>query len=1044
MFETFQPGVSLAWDYLWQSTLFLGLGLTASMLLARRPARAHRFLLLAMFAALFSPILTQKVRREGWGLIAARTKKALTPSTVATTSSAVQPEARASLRTAALPPLGANLPPAPMRIAEPLSVDLPETVVRQGQAAIEPFNDYLLIAWRTLMLGIWLTLAGLAALRLVIGLGHGVSVVYRARLLKNETLEAAAADSAARLEVGQTPELRVSPRVRCPAIWCWGRRPVIVLPEDAAATTSVDWVGVFCHELAHWVRRDQWSGLIAEMLTCALPWHPLAWLAKNRLGQLSELACDDWVLATGLPATEYAETLLGLVPERRGALALTAVSSRRGLFGRIIHILDERRISPVVGTGWACLSAAAMLLAASVVALAQSRGEQSKDQVPEPKANTKTANSPNLTAASSKETGMTRTIKGRVIGPDGKPATGAAVYWIGQRKPSLPFVAIPRDQESLRSPQAEILARAETGADGGFSLSAHYNPDRYQRYNGWDVTLLAKAAGAGMLSQNIKADVAEVTLSLAPEVVIHGRLLTPGGIPAAGVRVTLDGFYNDRTQEGMYVGLTPAGQEVPSYWPQPRTTDADGRFTLEGIPQGTYSTLTFWHPEYAVDEVTANTTVDGSLTPGLRAFEITPVKPTFTHTLEPAKPVQGRVTDKQTGKPLVGLLVEMIPMRSHGGMTFHTRTDDDGRYRVSGHGGANTYFTSIYPPADSGYLAASDNDRNWPAGAKFLEKNFALDKGPIARGQVIDADSKQPIAGAAVVYQPKPGNPNNRNYDLRNTVVTDTDGRFAITTLPGQGFVAVETSDETSIRVPVEGNYGANRTVYPQGFATIDVSKDGEQKPVSIAVRRGVTLEAKATGPDGKIVHDLIGFCEGIDAKLIDVWNQGQPFSDGIFRLPGTDPARTYRVYLLQPERGIGAVVDLKPDPQAKQPIEVKLQPTAQVHGKVVTAGGSPMQGGQVYPLLVTRDKEGKMSRDEVFRNTSFYSSLIGQKSTLAYSEKLRSNAQGEFVIDTLLPGVKLYVMAAASDREAAVPLPPLKPGEDRDLGTIVIKERNQ
>jgi hypothetical protein len=114
MFETFRPGVSLAWDYLWQSTLFLGLGLTVSMLLARRPARAHRFLLLAMLAALFSPILTQTVRRGGWGLMAARTEKALTPSTMATPSTVVQPEARASLRTVALPPFGANLPLAPM------------------------------------------------------------------------------------------------------------------------------------------------------------------------------------------------------------------------------------------------------------------------------------------------------------------------------------------------------------------------------------------------------------------------------------------------------------------------------------------------------------------------------------------------------------------------------------------------------------------------------------------------------------------------------------------------------------------------------------------------------------------------------------------------------------------------------------------------------------------------------------------------------------------------------------------------------------------
>ena len=102
-----------------------------------------------------------------------------------------------------------------------------------------------------------------------------------------------------------------------------------------------------------------------------MPWHPLAWLARHRLNQLSELACDDWALAAGVAAEDYAESLLGLVPQRRPALALSAVSSRNGLIGRIRHILDERRIVPAVGRRWAFASAAVVALAASAVALAQ-------------------------------------------------------------------------------------------------------------------------------------------------------------------------------------------------------------------------------------------------------------------------------------------------------------------------------------------------------------------------------------------------------------------------------------------------------------------------------------------------------------------------------------------------------------------------------------------------------------------------------------------------------------------------------------------------
>ena len=272
------------------------------------------------------------------------------------------------------------------------------------------------------------------------------------------------------------------------------------------------------------------------------------------------------------------------------------------------------------------------------------------------------------------------------------------------------------------------------------------------------------------------------------------------------------------------LGMTPTDDEIPSFWLQPAKTDADGRFTLEGLPQGAYASLTFWHPEYAVDDVMVHTTGNGSASPESQSFRIAPVKPTFTHTLETARPVQGRVTDKETGQPLAGLHVEMIPMRSDCGWVFRTRTDADGRYRVSGHGGASAYFTTVYPPADSGYLAVTDS-QSWPVGAKFLEKNFALDKGRIVRGQLIDADTRQPIAGAAVVYQPKRDNPNNRKYDLRNTVLTNAEGRFAITALPGQGFLAVETADESYIRVPFDENYPYRTIAYPQGLARIDVSK---------------------------------------------------------------------------------------------------------------------------------------------------------------------------------------------------------------------------
>jgi len=1048
-FIVFERGASLIGAVVWQSSLFLLAGLAGGLILARRPARAHRLLLLAIAGALFTPLCGQLVRRAGWGFWTTNPPDVDPPvasSTVSTASEAASPASGVQNR-------ATDTSRHAMSSAEPLPAAIPaSTAAASGSASARwggearsglldrlGFRAIAPIRFPNALAGLWCLASCLFVVRLVVSLVRGHHLAGRARPIACESIEHAAGTACERLGLRLRPELRISTDVDCPAIWCWGRRPVIVLPAAANTAAPVDWAGVFCHELAHWARRDQWSSLLGELLIAALPWHPLAWWARHRLGQLSELACDDWVLGTGLPAADYAESLLGLVPQRGASLALAAVSSRRGLFGRIQHILDERQSSPVVGKRWACASAVAVVLAASALALAQSRPAVSKGQRAQ-KDETEKVIASKTDPVSNQAATKTRTIRGTVLGPDGKPFSGATVFWVSHPKAALHPLAIPRDQKAKQSTRADVLGETRTDPNGRFSLVADFDPDRYYHQDGFNAVLLVKTPGMGMLAHFVKAGATEVTLRLAPEVVIRGRLLTPSGMPAAGVRVTLDDFFNDEMTEGMAVGMTPTDDLVPRYWPEPRTTNADGRFTLDGVPQGTYAHLDFWHPDYAVDQVTVDTTTAGGIAKVvktyLKAFEIAPAKPTFTHTLEPARPVQGRVTDKQTGQPLAGMLVQLSTMGRHGGTPFHTRTDADGRYRVSGHQ-AQSYRTTVFPPADSEYLAGTDLQQTWPAGAKFLEKDFALDKGRIIRGQVIDAETKRPIAGAAVVYRPAGSNPNNRGkYDLSNTVLTDTEGRFAITTLPGQGIVAVQTPDETYMRVP------SGALVAPQGVASIDVPNDGEAKPVEIAVRKGAILKAKVIGPNGNPVPEVAASCEGFAPMvMIYAW---EPSAKGVFRLAGADPAKIYRVFFLQPDRQLGAVVDLKPDSDSKQLVEVTLQPMAKVHGKVVTDDGSPAEGAQVNVMIAMgRLKEGALTRSEILRDTTSYVELMGQKTILSYYMKLvRPKPKGEFVIDTLLPGTRFHIMAGAGRREALVSVPPLKPDEDRDLGTITLKER--
>ncbi len=181
------------------------------------------------------------------------------------------------------------------------------------------------------------------------------------------------------------------------------------------------------------MRNDHWSGLFAEVLVVLLPWNPLAWWARHRLAELSELACDDWALAAGVAADDYAESLLGLTPQRRTALAPSAVSSRRGLIGRIQLILADRRIVPTVGWAWGLASAAVVSLAVTAVALAQARPAMKETQSQDAPPSTRK----DVPQPAQATKGTRHVVRGVVLRPDGSPAAGAHLTWLGEPKGRL-------------------------------------------------------------------------------------------------------------------------------------------------------------------------------------------------------------------------------------------------------------------------------------------------------------------------------------------------------------------------------------------------------------------------------------------------------------------------------------------------------------------------------------------------------------------------------------------------------------------------------
>ena len=358
------PATIVLVTVLWQSSLCLGLGLVASVVFRRRPARAHGVLLCAVVAAVLGPLATVGFRSAGWGVLPPASpiiasNKAISSQPPASSLQDERPtDGRPSSGRSAL--LHPTISPGPAPNA------------RDGEAVAGPQHTWTLT--RLVYTG-WSLLSGVVALRMLLLMVLDRRLVREARRVKDPAAQRVLDGVARRLRTGASPEVRVHAGIRSPMIWSWQRPPILLFPEGFAERMDEEGLAaVVAHELAHYKRRDHLAVLLAATTVCLLPWQPLAWWAARRLAVLSEHACDAWALSSGCSAPRYAELLLGLAPRRRSRLALAGIKAGGDLGQRLRLVLDGLAGNPSVGgrSRTAILMAGAVVVA--MLACAQPRG----------------------------------------------------------------------------------------------------------------------------------------------------------------------------------------------------------------------------------------------------------------------------------------------------------------------------------------------------------------------------------------------------------------------------------------------------------------------------------------------------------------------------------------------------------------------------------------------------------------------------------------------------------------------------------------------
>jgi RNA polymerase sigma factor (sigma-70 family) len=623
-------------------------------------------------------------------------------------------------------------------------------------------------------------------------------------------------------------------------------------------------------------------------------------------------------------------------------------------------------------------------------------------------------------------------VQGRVLGPDGKPFSGATI----------------RLWTNADGTKADLPIRATTDKEGRFRFAAPAAD--LER----EPLILARAPGHGPDWVELKkSEGTGLTLRLArDDVPIQGRLLDLEGQPVGGAAVqvllleqpvggdldrwlTMPRMPGSALQKQIRLALdkegTPPKQLLRTELlagPATVQTGKDGRFRLTGFGRDRLVVLSIRAPGLENTLVSVVTRAD--LPGGTNG--IYPAR--FKHLAGPSKPIVGVVRDKATGKPLAGIRVSS-PLGQ-----AKTLTDAKGHYRLDGIGKQKQYVVSA---RGSAYFAAIKAEIADTPDLDPIPVDFDLERGLLVRGKLTDRATGRPVRGQ-VTYVARADNPRLKDLpgferQLPGAADTAADGSFEVLALPGPGFLCV-AAPGNYVPAEVKDWDGALLKTVPGGVhpgfynAIVPIEPgDQEATPVSrsVALEPGRTRTGTVDGPDGKplsgvLVYGLepvpdVGRLAGFVALKIGAPPTKLPTA--AFTATGLDPRRPRALVFFHPEKNLAKVQRVRGD--EAEAVKVRLEPLGAISGRIVGEDGKPRAGLRVGVFLSTDFAD--------FQGLPI--GLFGGRSRLRYLVNATTDAEGKFRVAGLVPGLKYDLLAGK--RMAVKKGLSAESGQTRDVGQI-------
>lgn len=855
------------------------------------------------------------------------------------------------------------------------------------------------------------SLAAFGLLVWLAGLGYWASRVQRARRgaarLRSgcrplaDSCCAAGWDELCRtIGLRQPPALLVTEQSETPLL-VGVLQPAVVLPAKILEEfTPAQLRLMLAHELAHLKRLDlvwNWLPTLAQGLFF---FHPLLWPARRGWRLAQESACDEAaVLATGIEPSEYGSMLLGVASRRpaqpiRDLAAVGIAESFESLQRRFQAL---KGIRPV--TRRRVLVAALSVTVAGLIGVIPWRVVARE---PEPAGERGRAKA---VAAGSTETDDVL-YEGQVLDPDGKPVAAAKLY-VGYF-----------DTGTITNPH-----RGTTGADGKFRFAVAKAEFRSPLEKPWEQSrLLARAEGYGpafALKVNPGAPEGLSLRLTKDDVPIEGRIVDLQGQPVPGATIhveslkqplanDLDGFLkafaeNKAPTQTEHDLLTTwhFGPEAPEIFPVVRTGD-DGAFVLKGVGRERVVTLRLEGPKIETNTVNVRTRIGpmfpvpywGPLpSPGYPNYGAS-----FDHVVGPTAPIAGVIRDRDTGKPIAGVVVreEQRSALHYPRAPLQSTSDANGRYTLVGLPVGRKRELEILSPDDMPYPRTP---RYVPKGLAPVTLDFALKRGVFVRGRLFDKATGKPVPGY-VEYYALDTNANLADVpryrsNPGNIEWTDAEGRFRIAAYAGAGLIGAvgyskgDRNDgyrfgvllgpvpehDPSYSLPTEPPFMFSTKYHT--VAAISPPAGTNEMEFDIPLDPGRSVSGTILDPEGKPLSGAR--VRGLEDR--PVWTS-EPLKSAAFEVRALAPDQQRILIFHHEGRKLVGLLELKAT--GAGPHQVKLQRWGTATGRVVDAEGHPISDARL-------DGFGIQSRE--------------QKKNLDVPGRLTSDKDGRFRIEGLIPG---------------------------------------